>query len=145
MTIPADSAASNGQLRARSEAVLRGPDARLMMLQHPLASLLCDHCFRLKVSGWERLLAEASLLVGVPSGQALTMDAGTPVAGWYRRSGERPLDPIDVEHEPERVADVEYVDRIYSEVETAIQARTNRLAARGQFPGFGLGAQRWRP
>ena len=60
-----------------------------MMLQRPLWSLLCDHYFRLEVSGWERLPAQTSLLVGVHSGEALTMDAWTLVAQWYRRFGER--------------------------------------------------------
>jgi 1-acyl-sn-glycerol-3-phosphate acyltransferase len=323
MTIAADSAASNGRLRAssdtqppaltpplvvplpapgarsgarapagtqadgraKSEAALRGRDARLMMLQRPLWSLLCDHYFRLEVSGWERLPARTSLLVGVHSGAALTMDAWTLVAGWYRRFGDRRivhatahdvlmaasglgycfradgvlrasreaaggalaagrdvvvwpggeqdamrnwrkrdravlagrrgfvrqaitsgvpivpvatvgghdtvfvlsegrllarwsgglgrrlrgvtlaitlgvplgvsleilpthiplpakirtelLDPIDVEHEPERASDVEFVDRIYREVQAAIQAAMNRLAARRPFAVFG--------
>jgi len=256
-----------------------------MMLQRPLWSLLCDHYFRLEVSGWERLPAETSLLVGVHSGGALTMDAWTLVAEWYRRFGDRRilhatahdvlmaapglghyfrangvlrasreavsgalaagrdvivwpggeqdairnwrkrdravlagrrgfvrlaitsgvpivpvatvgghdtvfvlsegrflarwsgglgrrlrgatlpitlgvplgvsleilpthiplpakirtelLDPIEVEHDPERAGDVEYVDRIYREVEAAIQAGMNRLAARRRFPVFG--------
>ena len=210
------------------------------MLQRPLWSLLCDHYFRLEISGWERLRAQTSLLVAVHSGEALTMDAWTLVAEWYRRFGERrilhatahdvlmaapglgydlrangvlrasreavsgaltagrdvigwpggeqdamrnwrkrdqavlagrrgfvhqaitsavplgvsleilpthiPLpakirtelpDLIDVEHEPERASDVEYVDRICREVRAAIQAGMNRLAARRQFPVFG--------
>ena len=271
--------------RAKSDAARRGPDARLMMLQRPLWSLLCDHYFRLEVSGWERLPAQTSLLVGVHSGGALTMDAWTLVAEWYRRFGDRRilhatahdvlmaapglgyyfrasgvlrasreavsgalaasrdvsvwpggeqdamrnwrkrdravlagrrgfvrqaissgvpivpvatvgghdtvfvlsegrflarwsgglgrrlrgvtlpitlgvplgvsleilpthiplpakirtelLDPIDVEHEPERASDVEYVDRIYREVQAAIQAAMNRLAARRPFAVFG--------
>lgn len=50
------------------QAELRGPDSRLMVLQRPLWSLLCDRYFRLEVSGWERLPAQTSLLVGVHSG-----------------------------------------------------------------------------
>ena len=46
-------------------------------------------------------------------------------------------DPIDVEREPERAGDVVYVDRIYREVQAAIQAGMNRLAARRRFPAFG--------
>ena len=249
---------------------MRGPDARLMVLQPPLWSLLCDHYFQLEVSGWERLPAQTSPLVGVHSGRALRMDAWTLVAEWYRRFGDRRilhatahdvlmaapelrhyfrangvlraivwpggeqdamrnwrkrdqvvlagrrgfvrqairsgvpivpvatvgghdtvfvlsegrflarwsggsgrrlrgatlpitlgvplgvsleilpthiplpakirtelLDPIEVEHEPERASDVEYVDRIYREVQAAIQAGMNRLAARRRFPVFG--------
>ena len=85
-----------------------------MMLQRPLWSLLCDHYFRLEVSGWERLLAQTSLSVGAHSGEALTMDAWTLVAEWYRQ----------------------YVDRICREVRAAIQAGMSRLAARRRFPVF---------
>ena len=47
------------------------------------------------------------------------------------------LAPIEVEHDPERASDVEYVDRI-SGVQTAIQAAgMNRLAARRRFPVIG--------
>jgi 1-acyl-sn-glycerol-3-phosphate acyltransferase len=268
-----------------SAAALRRRDARLMVLQRPVWSVLCDHYFRLEVSGWERLPAEPSLLVGVHSGGALTMDAWTLVAEWYRRFGEgrilhatahdvlmaapglghyfrangalrasreavggalaagrdvivwpggeqdamrnwrrrdravlagrrgfvgqaitsgvpivpvatvgghdtvfvlsegrflarwsgglgrrlrgvtlpitlgvplgvsleilpthiplpakirtELLDAIEVEHDPERAGDVEYVDRIYREVQAAIQAGMNRLAARRRFPVFG--------
>jgi 1-acyl-sn-glycerol-3-phosphate acyltransferase len=282
---PAGSRAGAADGRARSEAALRGPDARLMTLQRPLWSLLCDHYFRLEVSGWERLPAQTSLLVGVHSGRALTMDAWTLVAECYRRSGDRRilhatardvlmaapglgyysrangllrasreavsgalaagrdvtvwpggeqdamrnwpkrdqavlagrcgfvrqaitsgvpivpvatvgghdtvfvlsegrflarwlggvgrrlrgvtvpimlgvplgvsleilpthiplsgkirtelLDPIEVEHDPERASDVEYVDRIYREVRAAIRAGMSRLAARRRFPVFG--------
>ena len=282
---PAGTRAGAADGRAKSEAALRGPDARLMMLQRPLWSLLCDHYFRLEVSGWERLPARTSLLVGVHSGAALTMDAWMLVAECYRRFGDRRilhatahdvlmaasglgyyvradgvlrasreavggalaagrdvivwpggeqdamrnwrkrdravlagrrgfvrqaitsgvpivpvatvggrdtvfvlsegrllarwsgglgrrlrgvtlpitlgvplgvsleilpthiplpakirtelLDPIDVEHEPERASDVEFVDRIYREVQAAIQAGMNRLAARRPFAVFG--------
>ena len=65
------------------------PDRRLMAVQRPVWDLLCDHYFRLEISGWERLPDEPSLLVGVHSGCALTMDAWTLVAAWYRRFGER--------------------------------------------------------
>jgi hypothetical protein len=76
--------------RAREErGCAEGRDARLMMLQRPLWSLLCDHYLRLEVFGWEGLPAETSLLVGVHSGGALTMDAWTLVAEWYRRFGDR--------------------------------------------------------
>jgi 1-acyl-sn-glycerol-3-phosphate acyltransferase len=56
-----------------------------MMLQRPLWSLLCDHYCRVEVSGWERLPAQTSLLVGVHPGGALTVDAWTLVAECYRR------------------------------------------------------------
>jgi 1-acyl-sn-glycerol-3-phosphate acyltransferase len=47
------------------------------------------------------------------------------------------LDPIVVDHDPERVADDEYVDAIYREVEGAIQAGMDRLAKRRSFPILG--------
>jgi 1-acyl-sn-glycerol-3-phosphate acyltransferase len=47
------------------------------------------------------------------------------------------LDPIHVDHDPERVNDAEYVDGIYREVEGAIQAGMDRLAKRRSFPIFG--------
>lgn len=46
------------------------------------------------------------------------------------------LDPIDVDSDPERVNDGAYVQRIYDEVETAIQTGMARLAAKRKFPVF---------
>jgi hypothetical protein len=97
---------------------VRGRDARLMMLQRPLWSLVCDRYFRLEVSGWERLPAQAHI----------------PLPAKIRTEL---LDPIEVEHDPERASDVAYVDRIYREVQAAIQAGMNRLAVRRRFPVFG--------
>jgi 1-acyl-sn-glycerol-3-phosphate acyltransferase len=51
-----------------------------------------DHYFRMETEGWHRLPEPPALLVGVHSGGALTMDAWTLVAEWWRRFGrERPL------------------------------------------------------
>ena len=47
------------------------------------------------------------------------------------------LEPIEVDTDPERVDDEAYVQKIYDEVETAIQAGMDRLAAKRQFPLFG--------
>jgi hypothetical protein len=47
------------------------------------------------------------------------------------------LEPIRVDHDPSRARDHEYVDRFYGEVESAIEARMGRLAARHRFPIFG--------
>jgi hypothetical protein len=127
----------------RSEALLRGRDARLMMLQRSLWSFLCDRYFRLEVSGWERLPAEPSLLVGVhlpimlgvPLGVSLEiLPTHFPLPAKIRTEL---LDPIEVEHDPERAGDVEYVDRIYREVQAAFQAGMNRLGLRRRFPVFG--------
>jgi 1-acyl-sn-glycerol-3-phosphate acyltransferase len=47
------------------------------------------------------------------------------------------LEPIHVDHDPERADDAEYVDSIYREVEGAIQAGMDRLAKRRSFPILG--------
>ena len=51
------------------------PNETLLKLQQPLYDLLNRYYFRLEVDGWERVPAEPSLVVGVHSGGALTMDA----------------------------------------------------------------------
>jgi len=81
--------AKASELSTRADSLGRGPDRRAMAVEGPVWDLLCDHYFRLEISGWERLPEEPSLLVGVHSGCALTMDAWTLVAAWYRRFGER--------------------------------------------------------
>jgi 1-acyl-sn-glycerol-3-phosphate acyltransferase len=47
------------------------------------------------------------------------------------------LHPIHVDHDPERVNDVAYVDTIYREVKFAIQDAMDRLAKQRRFPVFG--------
>jgi 1-acyl-sn-glycerol-3-phosphate acyltransferase len=47
------------------------------------------------------------------------------------------LDPIEVDDDPERVNDQEYVQDIYDEVHASIQAGVDRLAAQRRFPVFG--------
>jgi 1-acyl-sn-glycerol-3-phosphate acyltransferase len=47
------------------------------------------------------------------------------------------LGPIRVDHDPGRTHDQEYVDGVYGEVEAAIQAGMDRLAAHRRFPIFG--------
>lgn len=47
------------------------------------------------------------------------------------------LDPIEVDHDPKRSTDQEYVQRVYDEVHAAIQAGMKRLAAQRRFPVFG--------
>src|SRR4051812_32777997 len=71
---------------------LDGADARLMRAQAPFWNLVMDHYFRMEMEGWDRLPAEPSLLIGVHSGGALTMDAWTVALQWHRRFGaERKL------------------------------------------------------
>jgi 1-acyl-sn-glycerol-3-phosphate acyltransferase len=47
------------------------------------------------------------------------------------------LDPIEVDDDPERVNDAEYVQDIYDEVHASIQAGVDRLAKKRRFPVFG--------
>jgi hypothetical protein len=46
------------------------------------------------------------------------------------------LDPIRVDDDPDRADDDRYVERVYTEVEAAIQAGMDRLARRRRFPLF---------
>ena len=47
------------------------------------------------------------------------------------------LDPIYLDTDPARLDDQEYVDAMYDEIETAIQAGMNKLASKRKFPIFG--------
>jgi 1-acyl-sn-glycerol-3-phosphate acyltransferase len=47
------------------------------------------------------------------------------------------LDPIEVDHDPERAEDQAYVDSVYHEVHGALQAGMDRLAERRSFPVMG--------
>ena len=75
------------RVAAATEHALEGPNQTLMRVQRPVWDVLCKYYFRLELSGWERLPAEPSLLIGNHSGGSLTMDAWTFVAAWWRRFG----------------------------------------------------------
>jgi 1-acyl-sn-glycerol-3-phosphate acyltransferase len=47
------------------------------------------------------------------------------------------LDPIEVDHDPDRLEDRAYVDSVFQQVEGAIQAGMDRLAKRRSFPILG--------
>src|SRR5664279_1552029 len=82
------------RVTAATEHALEGPDQRLLRLQRPVWEILCKYYFRLEITGWQRLPSETSLLIGVHSGGALTMDAWTFVYAWWRRFGaDRVLHP----------------------------------------------------
>jgi diacylglycerol O-acyltransferase len=68
---------------------INGPDPQFMQAQAGLWNLLLDYYFRVEIEGWERLPERPSLLIGVHSGGALTMDAWTVVWSWWRRFGEQ--------------------------------------------------------
>jgi hypothetical protein len=82
------------RVAAATEHALDGPNQTLMRAQKPVWDALNKFYFRLETSGWDRLPEETSLLIGVHSGGALTMDAWTFVFDWWRRFGtERVLHP----------------------------------------------------
>ncbi len=74
--------------RGAGATSVEGPSRTFMRLQKPVWDLLSDRYFRVEVEGWTRIPDEPSLLIGVHSGGALTMDAWTLVHAWYRRFGE---------------------------------------------------------
>jgi 1-acyl-sn-glycerol-3-phosphate acyltransferase len=77
-----------------TDHALEGPNQKLLRAQKPVWDALCKYYFRLETSGWDLLPDETSLLIGVHSGGALTMDAWTFVFDWWRRFGaERVLHP----------------------------------------------------
>ena len=65
-----------------------GPDPRFMDAQMPFWNFVMDHWFRMEFEGWHRLPPGPSLLVGVHSGGALTMDAWTVIFQFWRRFGQ---------------------------------------------------------
>lgn len=117
------------------------PNELVLKAQQPLYDLVNRFSFRLEVDGWERVPDETSLLVGVHSGATLTMDAWTLVSAWHQplpaKIRTELLDPIEVDHDPERVDDVDDVQGVYDEVEAAIQAGMDRLATKRRAPVFG--------
>lgn len=68
------------------------PNETLMRLQQPFYDLLNKWYFRLEIDGWENVPERTSLVVGVHSGGALTMDAWTLVNAWHTHfEGRRTL------------------------------------------------------
>ncbi|WRL62390.1 hypothetical protein U6N30_20515 [Blastococcus brunescens] len=59
------------------------PNETLLKVQQPFYDVLNKYYFRLEVDGWDRVPDETSLVVGVHSGGALTMDAWTLVNAWH--------------------------------------------------------------
>jgi 1-acyl-sn-glycerol-3-phosphate acyltransferase len=70
----------------------RPPHEGLLKAQQPVYDLLNRYYFRLEIDGWERVPDRTSLLIGVHSGGALTMDAWTLVSAWHKHfEGKRIL------------------------------------------------------
>jgi 1-acyl-sn-glycerol-3-phosphate acyltransferase len=68
------------------------PNETLLKLQQPFYDLLNKWYFRLEIDGWENVPDRTSLVVGVHSGGALTMDAWTLVNAWHTHfEGRRTL------------------------------------------------------
>lgn len=89
-----------------------------------------------RISGLKRKLrgTQLPIVLGVPFGLTIeTIPTHLPLPAKIRTEL---LDPIHVDHDPERVNDREYVDSIYREVESAIQGGMDRLAKQRRFPIF---------
>ena len=89
-----------------------------------------------RVSGLKRKLRGSRLpiVLGFPFGLTIeTIPTHFPLPAKIRTEL---LDPIHVDHDPERVRDRDYVDSIYREVQSAIQDAMNRLAEQRRFPIF---------
>lgn len=70
----------------------RPPHQGVLKFQQPFFDLLNKYYFRLEVDGWDRVPDRTSLVIGVHSGGALTMDAWTLVYAWQQHfEGRRPL------------------------------------------------------
>ena len=89
-----------------------------------------------RVSGLKKKLRGSRLpiVLGFPFGLTIeTIPTHLPLPAKIRTEL---LDPIHVDHDPERVNDREYVESIYREVESAIQGGMDRLAKQRRFPIF---------
>ncbi len=90
-----------------------------------------------RISGLKKSLRGSRLpiVLGIPFGLTIeTIPTHLPLPAKIRTEL---LDPIHVDHDPERVNDRAYVTSIYREVESAIQNAMNRLAKQRRFPIFG--------
>jgi 1-acyl-sn-glycerol-3-phosphate acyltransferase len=89
-----------------------------------------------RVSGLKRKLrgSQLPIVLGFPFGLTVeTIPTHLPLPAKIRTEL---LDPIHVDHDPERVNDRDYVESIYREVESAIQGGMDRLAKQRRFPIF---------
>ncbi len=89
-----------------------------------------------RVSGLKRKLrgSQLPIVLGFPFGLTIeTIPTHLPLPAKIRTEL---LDPIHVDHDPERVNDRDYVTSIYREVESAIQGGMDRLAKQRRFPVF---------
>ena len=104
---------------------------------HDTVFVVSEGKFLAKWTGLGKRLRGANIpiIVGFPFPLAVEiLPAHIPLPAKIRTEF---LDPIDVDHDPERLDDQEYVDKIYNEVQTAIQGGMDRLAKKRRFPVFG--------
>ena len=90
-----------------------------------------------KVTGLKSTLRGANLPIisGFPFPLAVeVLPAHVPLPAKIRTEL---LDPIEVDHDPDRVNDKAYVQKIYDQVEAEIQAGMDRLAAKRKLPVLG--------
>src|SRR5437660_5420372 len=89
-----------------------------------------------RVSGLKRKLRGSRLpiVLGFPFGLTIeTVPTHLPLPAKIRTEL---LEPIHVDHDPERINDRDYVSSIYREVQSAIQDAMDRLAKQRRFPIF---------
>ncbi|MGZ6662910.1 MAG: lysophospholipid acyltransferase family protein [Solirubrobacteraceae bacterium] len=78
--------------------------------------------------------SQLPIVLGIPFGLTIeTIPTHLPLPAKIRTEL---LNPIHVDHDPERVNDRDYVNSIYREVESAIQHGMDRLAKQRRFPIF---------
>ncbi|MBC2716479.1 MAG: acyltransferase family protein [Desulfobacteraceae bacterium] len=77
----------------------------------------------------------APLVLGFPFG--ITLEAFPMHIPYPAKIRTEILEPIEIDTDPEREKDNEYVDKKYKEVESCIQEGVNRLAGRRKGPVFG--------
>ena len=90
-----------------------------------------------RVTGLKQKLRGVTMpiVLGMPFGLTIeTIPTHLPLPAKIRTEL---LDPIHVDHDPERVNDRDYVDSIYLEVKSAIQDAMDRLAKQRRLPIFG--------
>ncbi|MET0765414.1 MAG: 1-acyl-sn-glycerol-3-phosphate acyltransferase [Blastococcus sp.] len=90
-----------------------------------------------KVTGLKNTLRGSNLpiIAGLPFPLAVeVLPAHVPLPAKIRT---QLLEPIEVDHDPERADDKAYVQKIYDQVEAEIQAGMDRLAAKRSLPVFG--------
>ena len=104
---------------------------------HDTVFVLSEGQFIAKYTGLGKRLRGANMpiIAGFPFPLAIEiLPAHIPLPAKIRTEF---LDPIEVDHDPERLDDAKYIDKIYSEVQAAIQGGMDRLAKKRKFPVFG--------